>query len=112
MSRHQEFRWIYITCSDKAEARHIARTLLEERLVACANIFDAITSMYWWEGEIQEDQEAVVIAKSRADRFTDVKDRVRDLHSYSVPCVIALPIQEGNPDYLSWLVKETGAARD
>lgn len=99
--------WIYITCSSADEAKHLARTLLEERLIACANISGGVTSMYWWDGAVQEDEEWVLVAKTQRILFEAVSERVRQLHSYETPCVIALPIQQGNPAYLAWLAGET-----
>ena len=100
-------RFVYVTASSRDEARAIGRALVEERLVACVNILDGMSSMYWWQGEIQDDQEAVLIAKTTATRMPQVIERVQALHSYDVPCVVGLPILEGNPDYLSWIVRET-----
>ncbi len=99
--------WVYITCSSAEEAKQLARKLLEERLIACANISGGVTSMYWWEGAVQEDEEWVLVAKTQRVLFGAVNQRVAQLHSYETPCVIALPIQQGNPAYLSWLAGET-----
>ncbi len=101
-----ELRFVYITTKDKDEARRIGRDLVERRLAACVNIFDGMNSFYWWEGEVQDDQEAVLIAKTRADLMEDLVDRVKRLHSYDVPCVVGLPIAGGNPDYLAWVRDE------
>ncbi|MEL6677041.1 MAG: divalent-cation tolerance protein CutA [Bacteroidota bacterium] len=98
-----EARWIYITCKDTQEAQQIGRALVEERLVACVNILPGMQSLYWWEGKVVSDQETVMIAKTDAKKVAALTDRVKELHSYEVPCVIALPIQEGNPDYLQWI---------
>jgi periplasmic divalent cation tolerance protein len=103
---------IYVTTGSSEDARRIGEALVRERLVACVNILPAIESIYWWQGAIQHDNEAVLIAKTRADLVESVVARVRALHSYSVPCVVALPIEAGNPAFLRWIEEETatGAA--
>ena len=101
-----EARFLYVTASSAEEAKRLARVLVEERLVACANVLDGATSFYWWEGAVQESGEAILIAKTRADRVDAVVERVKALHSYSCPCVVALPILAGNPDYLAWIGEE------
>ena len=101
---------IYITASSRDEAKKIGRALVEERLAACANVIDGMESTYWWEGKLAEDREAVLILKTRADLVGALTARVKTLHSYSVPCVVALPILDGNADYLRWVGSETGAA--
>jgi len=103
----EELRFCYITTETPAEAEAIGRTLVEERLAACVNIIDRMRSFYWWEGTVTEGRETVLIAKTRAALVEALTARVRALHSYSVPCVVALPIVAGNPDYLAWLAGET-----
>lgn len=98
---------IYVTASNRDEALKLARTLVEARLVACANVLDGVTSLYWWEGEVQEEPEAVMICKTRQDLVEAVVARVKELHSYSCPCVVALPITAGNPAFLDWIAAET-----
>jgi periplasmic divalent cation tolerance protein len=98
---------IYITASSDEEARTIARALVEERLAACANILGQIRSIYWWEGELQEDAEVALIVKSTADLVPRLVDRVKALHSYDCPCVVALPIAAGNAGFLEWIGAET-----
>lgn len=100
-------RMLYITASSRDEAKKIGRALVEARLAACANVIDGMESTYWWEGKLAEDREAVLIVKTRADLVAAVTARVKALHSYSVPCVVALPILDGNPDYLDWIAAET-----
>ena len=94
---------IYMTMTDAAEARAVARALLEERLVACANMIDNVSSMYWWEGAMQEDTEVVVIAKTTAALVPAVVDRVKELHSYDCPCVVSCALEDGNPEFLEWI---------
>ena len=98
---------IYITASSDEEARTIARTLVEERLAACANILGRIGSVYWWEGELQEDDEVALIVKSTDALVPRIVERVKALHSYDCPCVVALPIAAGNAAFLDWIGAET-----
>jgi periplasmic divalent cation tolerance protein len=97
----------YITAKDREQAQQIGRILVEERIVACVNIFDNMQSIYWWQGAICEDSEAVLIAKTRQSLFDRLTQRVKELHSYSTPCIVSFPIENGNPDYLKWLENET-----
>lgn len=101
-------RLVYITTSDREEARSIGKTLVKERLAACVNILDGMESIYWWEGEIQEDSECVLIAKTPYHNMKMLTDRVKELHSYHCPCIISLQLteQEGNEAYQSWLLNE------
>lgn len=97
----------YITVESREEAAAIARTLVEERLAAGANVFAGARSVYRWQGRIEEAEEIVVIAKTRDDLLQSLTDRVRALHSYECPCVVGLPVTGGNPDYLDWIASET-----
>ncbi|HJS33001.1 MAG TPA: divalent-cation tolerance protein CutA [Alphaproteobacteria bacterium] len=106
-----EHRLLYITVGNIDEARRIARALVEERIAACANIVAAMESIYWWEGKPTEDREIIVIAKTRTALVERAIARVRELHSYTVPCVVALPILDGNRGFLDWIDAETGAKR-
>jgi periplasmic divalent cation tolerance protein len=99
--------FVYMTAASKEEAVKIGKALVSERLAACVNIIDKMRSIYWWEGEVQEDQEVVLIAKTRESLVNAVVEKVTALHSYSVPCVVALPIVAGNPAYLDWIAEET-----
>jgi len=101
------FALVYITAKDKAQALSIGRALVEERLAACVNVIDGMTSIYRWEGEINEDGEAVLIAKTSADKFEALAERVKQLHTYACPCVISMPIINGGKDYLDWLGENT-----
>lgn len=98
---------VYITAADGAEASRLARALVEERLAACANVLPGHRAFYWWQGKLEEGEEGALIVKTRRALLDALTARVKALHSYSVPCVVALPIQGGNPDYLRWLAEET-----
>ena len=102
-----EYVWVYVTASSRDEALDIGRTVVRERLAACANVIDGLTSVYWWEGAVQEDPETALVLKTRADRLEALTARVRELHSYTCPCVVALPVLGGNPDFLAWIREET-----
>ncbi|MBA3710696.1 MAG: divalent-cation tolerance protein CutA [Planctomycetes bacterium] len=99
---------VYITCESDAQAEAIGRALVAERLAACVNLIPGMRSWYWWKGSIEAARETVLIAKTRVALVPDLSARVRQLHSYAVPCVVAIPISDGNPDYLAWLSAETG----
>ncbi len=103
-------RFLYVTAANADQAKAIGEALVQERLVACANILAPIASIYWWKGEVQRDSEAVLIAKTRAELVERVIARVKALHSYAVPCVVSLPIEAGNPDFLGWIETETAPA--
>lgn len=94
---------IYITCKDKKEAEAIAKRLLEEKLIGCANIIKEIDSMYWWKGKIEAENEALLLCKTNEEKVDAVIERVTQLHSYDVPAVEAIKIEKGNKDYEKWL---------
>ncbi len=97
------------TTSSKDEAQSIAQTLVERKLVACVNIVGPITSIYHWQGAVERGQELLLIIKTRAALFAQLETRVKSLHSYQNPEVIALPISAGTAAYLDWLRGETRA---
>ncbi|KRH97894.1 divalent cation tolerance protein CutA [Cylindrospermopsis raciborskii CHAB3438] len=99
--------FLYVTCKDRDEALSIGKLLVQERLVACANIVENMDSIYWWNGEVQVEKEAILIMKSRQDLFVQIKDKISSLHSYDTPCIVAMPIDYVSETYLSWLIKET-----
>ncbi|MGE0174397.1 MAG: divalent-cation tolerance protein CutA [Oligoflexales bacterium] len=103
MKAEAEFIWIYVTTKDEVQAKGIARALLEQKLVACANITKEMQSLYWWQGKIVEDNESVLILKTTTDKFNAVESAIKKMHSYEEPCIIALPIVAGSKGYLSWL---------
>jgi periplasmic divalent cation tolerance protein len=104
--------FVYITTSSRTEALSIGRAVVGERLAACANVLDGMTSIYWWEQSLQEDGEASLILKTRGDLIERLTARVRELHSYACPCVVAMPIASGNPGYLDWVFQETAMPAD
>ena len=98
---------VYIVAKDVSEARRIGKALVKERLVGCVNIIPHIESLYWWEGKLEEGQEVLLVGKTKHKLSGEVVKRVKELHSYSVPCITILPIISGDTDYFSWLSKET-----
>jgi periplasmic divalent cation tolerance protein len=99
----KEFIVIYVTVGAAEEAGRIARALVEERLAACVNQVPALRSTYRWQGQVEQSNEELLIIKTRRDLLASVEKRVRELHSYDLPELIALPIIEGSLEYLQWL---------
>lgn len=97
----------YITAPDRVEALRIGRALLEARLAACINLLDGMHTVYWWKGVLEEGRECVLLVKSRVDHKAAITAMVKELHKYEVPCIVFLPLDGGNPDYLSWIESET-----
>jgi periplasmic divalent cation tolerance protein len=103
---------LYVTARDREEATRIASTLVEERLIACGNVIDGMESIYWWNGKIETAKEAILIAKTDRRNVELVTARIVELHSYETPSVVALPIESGNSDYLTWVQRESTAWDD
>lgn len=101
--------FVYMTAPDKETAGSIARVLVQERLAACANILDGATSLYWWKGEIEEARECLCVLKTTDASFPALEARVRELHPYETPCIVALPISFGSAPFLRWIEEETVA---
>jgi periplasmic divalent cation tolerance protein len=98
---------VLVTCGSEEQAANIANSLVEERLAACVNIISPVRSIYRWEGKSWDEKEWVVVIKTQKKRFQDLEKKVKSLHSYSVPEIIALPIIEGSAPYLKWLGENT-----
>ena len=98
---------ILVTAGSETEAEKIARALVEERLAACVNIVSPIRSIYRWEDKVQDDREWLLVIKTQSTHFAAIEARVKALHSYQVPEVIALPIVAGSEPYLDWLKSAT-----
>jgi len=99
----------YVTAPSREQALAIGRTVVEERLAACANVIDGGASVYWWQGMLEEASEAVLILKTRVELIERLTARIEDLHPYECPCVVALPIAAGNRGYIDWIAAETAA---
>ncbi|HDH00261.1 MAG TPA: divalent-cation tolerance protein CutA [Nitrospirae bacterium] len=94
---------VLITVPDEDTAAKIARTLVEERFAGCVNIIKGVRSIYSWEGKIEDEPEVLMIVKTKKRLFNNLQQRVKDLHPYSVPEIIATPITEGAIEYIDWL---------
>lgn len=94
---------VYMTFGNKEEARSIGKVIVQENLVACANIINNVNSLYIWQDKLQDDQEVIMIAKTTSDLMPMVIERVKALHSYECPCIVGLPIGDGNPEFLDWI---------
>ena len=99
---NMKFSIIYITTGDIDEARNIGRKLVEEGLVACANIFP-ITSIFRWKGNIDEANEFGIMLKTRSDKVKKIEAIVKKIHSYEIPCIVSFNIDEGSAEYLKWI---------
>lgn len=99
---------VFMTASNEDEAARIAKALVAERLAGCVNIIRNIRSIYSWQGKIEDEQEVFMIVKTRKPLFDSFIRKVKELHSYTVPEIIALPIVDGSEDYLKWLREVTG----
>ncbi len=102
-----EFVIVYITAANEEEAEKIAKALLDAKLAGCASIVKNLRSIYRWQGKIEDGSEVLMIVKSRRELFGRLAEMVKQLHSYSVPEVIAMPVVEGSEGYLTWLEEET-----
>ena len=98
---------VYITAGSMDEAKKIGRALISNRLAACVNIIDNMQSMYWWEDEVQDDREVILIAKTKESIVPELIDKVKSMHSYDCPCVVSLPILDGNRAFLAWIAQQT-----
>ncbi|MDE3260207.1 MAG: divalent-cation tolerance protein CutA [Gemmatimonadota bacterium] len=96
---------VVVTAPSEAEAARIGRTLVEERLAACANITGQIRSIYRWQDAIEDDAECLMVLKTSQASLDALIDRANELHSYEVPEIIALPIHQGFPPYLDWIAE-------
>ncbi|GBD43400.1 Divalent-cation tolerance protein CutA [bacterium HR40] len=97
----------YVTCASKEEALAIGRAVVDRRLAACANVVDGVTSIYRWQGTVHTDPEALLFLKTRRDLVGALVKAVVALHSYDCPAVTVLPIVDGHPDYLEWVIEQT-----
>ena len=99
--------FVYTTYPSLVEAERIGRAVLEKRLAACVNILPGMISHYWWQGAIERGEEVVMIIKTRASLAEAVRAAVKEMHSYTTPAILVIPIEGGEPAYLEWLMTET-----
>jgi len=102
-----EYITVFITAPNEEEAAKISRTIVGERLAACVNIIRSVRSIYRWQGRIEDEQEVLMIVKTKRTLFKRLQGRAKELHSYAVPEIIGLPVIEGSKEYLDWLEQET-----
>ncbi len=105
-SREEEPILVFSTAPDMESAKEIARLLVIERLTACVNLVPGITSYYWWEEEVKAEEEVLMIMKTSRAKFKDLELRIKEIHPYDIPEIIACPIKEISEDYLKWLLSE------
>jgi len=103
----KKFILVLTTVPDQKKGLEIARTLVEERLAACVTISPACQSVYWWEDRMAEDAEYVLHIKTNAALYAKLEKRIKRIHPYQIPEIIALPIQKGSAEYLGWIDEET-----
>jgi len=102
--------FVYTTYPSIVEAEKAGRAIVERRLAACVNILPGMVSYYWWEGKIDRGEEAVMIIKTRASLAKKVERAVKEMHSYTTPAILVLPLESVESRYLDWLMKETEPA--
>jgi len=102
----------YVTAADTDEARRIGKTLVEERLAACVTILGPIESVYHWEGKVQSSGEAAFFAKTTSACFDALAARIRELHSYELPCIVAVPLARGEAAFLGWIGENVRSGRN
>lgn len=98
---------IYVTTKTRNEAIKISNILVKEKLVACANIIPRIESIYLWKNKIERHNESVIILKTKKNLVKQIIKRIKEIHSYTVPCIITIPITYGDKDFLEWIDKVT-----
>jgi periplasmic divalent cation tolerance protein len=101
-----EFIQVITTIDSKDDAAKIARSLVEQHLAACVQVIGPIGSTYWWEGEIETAEEWLCLIKTRAERYAEVEAAISAVHTYDVPEILAVPVEQGSRDYLSWLSEQ------
>ena len=101
--------FVYTTYPSLVEAEDAGRSLVERRLCACVNILPAMVSYYWWQGEVERGDEVVMIIKTRAALAEPVRLAVKEMHSYTTPAVLVIPLESVDPDYQAWILRETAS---
>jgi periplasmic divalent cation tolerance protein len=102
--------FVYTTWPSSVEAERTGRALVERRLAACVNILPNMVSLYWWEGKIDRGEEAVMIVKTRASLAGAVEAAVKEMHSYTTPAILVMPLESVEKTYLEWLIDTTKTA--
>ena len=112
MKSSEKLCLVYMTSGSLDEAKKIGKTLVEQNLVACVNLFENMTSIYKWGEKLEEDQEVVIIAKTRKTLMSKLIETVNSLHSYDCASILELPIQGGNQEFLNWILAETSDSEE
>ena len=107
MKSSEKFCWVYMTAGSVEEAKSIGKILVGQNLAACVNLLENMTSIYKWEEKLEESQEVIMIAKTRKSLMPKLIEKVNSIHSYDCPCILELPVQEANSDFLSWIERQT-----
>lgn len=107
--QHSDYVTMYVTAESEDVAVHIATALVREKLIACANVNPGIRSIYEWDGTIQLEKEVMIVMKTLRVRIESAIARIKELHSFEVPCITVMPIIDGNPDYMAWMEQQVGA---
>src|SRR5262249_36777957 len=102
--------FVYTTYPSIVEAEKAGRALVERRLCACVNIYPGMISYYWWQGAVERGEEVTMIVKTRASLSEKVRAAVRQMHSYTTPAILVIPLESVDPDYHAWIEAETAAA--
>ena len=102
-----EYLLVISTVPSEKEGSTIAKAIVEDRLAACVNVTPRIQSFYWWEERISDDREFILFIKTKASLFPELETKIKALHSYQVPEIIAIPIQTGSKEYLDWIEQNT-----
>ena len=97
---------VYVTASSKTEAIHLGRVVVKNREAACANVLGDSTSIYWWEDKIQTNAETLLLLKTTSEKLASLIDNLKKIHSYECPCILAIEIKKGNPEFMDWITKE------
>ena len=107
MKSSEKLCWVYMTVGSIEEAKNIGQKLVEKNLAACVNLLENMTSIYKWEDKLEEGQEVVMVVKTRKTLMSKLIEVVKSHHGYDCPCILELPIQGGNLDFLKWILGET-----
>ena len=107
MKSPEKLCWVYMTAGSSEEAKSIGQILVRQNLAACVNLLENMTSIYKWEEKLEESQEVIMIAKTRKSLMPKLIEKVNSIHSYDCPCILELPVQGGNSDFLSWIEIQT-----
>ena len=99
--------FVYVTMGTMDEARMIGKELVSKRLAAGVNIIPGMNAIYWWDGEVQDEKEVILIAKTKEQLVPRLIEKILAIHSYSCPCIVSLPVLDGNKAFFDWVLEET-----